>query len=300
MRIPFALALLLTVPSASLAQTKEVEDAVRTKLGALKFLYACEDPAGGFYPTLPPKTDAPPKPSLRATSAAVRAIKYMGGKVPNAGKHAAFVLQCFDPVTGGFADSPGGKPDVTITAIGVMAAVEFDIPKEKFRKAMDYLKEHAKTFEEVRIGAAAVEAWGVKDCPFKLDGWFEIVKPYSRKTESIAPRGMGSLAAFYLRLGHPLFDPAGVRRTLIEGQQPDGGWSVLGAKGSDMATTYRVMRAFHMMKEKPRDVAKLRTFVAKCRNADGGFGTTPGGKSSVGGVYYAAIITKWLDQAEKK
>ena len=73
-------------------------------------------------------------------------------------EHAAFVLTCFDPKTGGFAE-PGGKPDVPTTSIGVMAAAELGIPKEKYAKSMDYLKENAKTFEEVRIGAAAVEAW---------------------------------------------------------------------------------------------------------------------------------------------
>ena len=83
------------------------------------------------------------------------------------------MLKCYDPKTGGFAE-PGGKPDVTITSIGVMAAMELGIPKEKFAKAMDYLKENAKTFEDVRIGAAAVEAWGVKDCPFKFDEWMKI------------------------------------------------------------------------------------------------------------------------------
>ena len=85
------------------------------------------------------------------------------------------MLSCYDPKTGAFAE-PGGKPDVTITSIGVMAAAELGIPHEKYAKAMDYLKENAKTFEEVRIGAAAVEAWGVKDCPFKLDEWFEIAR----------------------------------------------------------------------------------------------------------------------------
>ena len=83
------------------------------------------------------------------------------------------MLKCYDPKTGAFAE-PGGKPDVAITSIGVMAAMELGIPKEKFAKAMDYLKENAKTFEEVRIGAAAVEAWGVKDCPFKLEEWIAV------------------------------------------------------------------------------------------------------------------------------
>src|SRR5207244_7616321 len=110
-----------------------------------------------------------------ATNGAVRALKYLGFPMLKGEreKHAAFVLKCYDPKTGAFAEM-GGKPDVAITSIGVMAAAELGIPHEKYAKAMDYLKENAKTFEEVRIGAAAVEAWGVKDCPFDLDAWLEV------------------------------------------------------------------------------------------------------------------------------
>ena len=45
---------------------------------------------------------------------------------------------------------------------------------------------------------------------------------------------------------------------------------------------------------------KLREFIAAHRNKDGGYATKPGDKSSMSGVYYATIITKWLDEMEKK
>ncbi|MBX9921211.1 MAG: hypothetical protein K2Y33_15520, partial [Mycolicibacterium frederiksbergense] len=51
----------------------------------------------------------------------------LGAKVPNPDRHAAFVLKCFDPAAGGFADTPGGKPDVAVTSVGVMAAVEASV-----------------------------------------------------------------------------------------------------------------------------------------------------------------------------
>ena len=69
-----------------------------------------------------------------------------------------------------------------------------------------------------------------------------------------------------------------------------------GAKGSDLETTYRVMRAFHLLKEKPKDVAKLKEFISKCRNADGGYGVAPGQPSTVSGTYYAAVVGKWLGE----
>ena len=90
-----------------------------------------------------------------------------------------------------------------------MVAMELGIPKEKFAKAMDYLKENAKTFEEVRIGAAAVEAWGVKDCPFKLDEWFAIAGRHIETSDQDGSpeqlhdggaREIGSCIAFVLRL----------------------------------------------------------------------------------------------------
>jgi hypothetical protein len=122
---------------------------------------------------------------MRATSSAIRTWKYLGGAklgsgFPNKAKAAAFVMSCYDPKTGGFADAPGGKPDVATTAVGVMAAVEFEAPKAEFAKALEYLQANAKSFEEVRIGAAAVEAWGVKDCPFDLKPWLAIATNYEK------------------------------------------------------------------------------------------------------------------------
>ena len=59
------------------------------------------------------------------------------------------------------------------------------------------------------------------------------------------------------------------------------------------------MRALMLMKEKPRDPAALRKFLESHRNMDGGYAAKPGDKSNMSGVYYTAIITKWLDEMEK-
>jgi hypothetical protein len=306
MRLPLALVLLL--PSFAFAQPKEAIEAVQRKVETLEYLRSLDAPSGGFYAVASvTKSDTPSVPSLRATNATVRAWHYLEGeklgkKLLNKEKHAEFVLKCYDPKTGGFAE-PGGKPDVATTSIGVMAAMELGIPKEKFAKAMDYLKENAKTFEEVRIGAAAVEAWGVKDCPFKLDGWLAIAEKYS---DMVAPkpkdggaREAGSLVAMFLRLNRDL-PPNDVKPIFAEGQRDDGGWSKKGEKASDIETTYRVMRALMLLKEKPKDVKKLREFIDAHRNKDGGYATKPGERSSASGVYYCTIISKWLDEMEAK
>ncbi|MBA4065123.1 MAG: hypothetical protein C0501_15695 [Isosphaera sp.] len=301
MRLSFALVLLL--PGAAAAQL----DAGQKKATA-DWVVGLMHPQGGFYAAAKdPRTKVDPLPGLRATSAAVRALKYLGAEVPNKDKHAAFVLGCFDPKTGGFAE-PGGKPDVTLTSVGVMGAVELGVPKEKFAKAMDYLKEHAKTFEDVRIGAAAVEAWGVKDCPFDLKPWLAVADkerqswtlPPAPWVNSGLPRGVGSYQAFRLRLGYPPGVDARKDPWLGDTQWSDGGWGRDGAKASDLETTYRVMRALMLLKEKPKDVGKPRTFLAAHRNKDGGYGAKPGDVSAAGPTYYAVIISKWLDEMEKK
>jgi hypothetical protein len=299
MRQSFALVLLLPALASAQPTAEQKKETVKWILG----LQARD---GGFYlaPT-DPRLKVLPLPSLRATNGAVRALKYLGADVPNKEKHAAFVLKCFDPKTGGFAEA-GGEPDVGTTSVGVMAAMELGVPKQKIAKAMDFLKEHAKTFEEVRIGAAAVEAWGVKDCPFKLDGWKEIAfKGVGTKLPAISNGGarmIGSLTAFAYRLNlrsDTDSPPERVAALLNLGQLADGGWSKEGAKASDIETTYRVMRAFMLMKQKPKDVKKLREFIAEHRHKDGGSATKPGDKPNMSGTYYCTIISKWLDDLEK-
>jgi len=54
------------------------------------------------------------------------------------------------------------------------------------------------------------------------------------------------------------------------------------------------MRAFMLMKERPKDRDGMRTLLLKCRRADGGFGVTPESPSSMAGTYFAFTIEKWL------
>ena len=223
-----SLVLVLLLPALASAQTEEKVRAIERQIKALraaKWVLEQEAPTGGFYlAPQDPKLDAKPQPMLRATNGAVRALKYLGHPLlpKEREKHAKFVLSCYDPKTWAFAE-PGGKPDVAITSVGVMAAVELGIHKADFAKAMDYLKENAKTFEDVRIAAAAVEAWGVKSCPFKLDDWFAVARKHiaplislddllmldEEKITALARDGLarevGSVAAFHLRLRKPPF-----------------------------------------------------------------------------------------------
>ncbi len=293
-----AIALALLAAPAARAQTPEVDAAVRARLDTVRYLTKLEDPKGGFAPA------AGAKPGLRATSAAVRALKYNGQKTPHPDAHAAFVVACFDPATGGFADAPGGKADVTLTSVGVMAAVGLGVPKERFRKSLEYLRANAKTFEEVRLAAGAVEAWGVADCPFDLAAWVNIGKAHVRggvPPGDGAAREVGSAAALILRLGEKVGqqERSALASILRNGQRGDGGWGKAGEKTADLETTYRVTRALVLLAERPASPTGLRAFVAACRNADGGYGVRPGDPSGAGPTYYAAIVLHWLADMEK-
>src|SRR5579871_4226853 len=98
------------------------------------FLRQLQAPAGGFLAKLS-DPGAADTPTLRATTAAIRALHYFGGDVPNPEVCSRFVASCFDAESGGFADSPGGKVDVFSTAVGVMAVVELKMPVKRYGPA---------------------------------------------------------------------------------------------------------------------------------------------------------------------
>ena len=85
-----------------------------------------------------------------------------------------------------------------------------------------------------------------------------------------AARATGGTVALILRLGGKIDNRAAVLRVMKAGQRNDGGWGPADKPGSDLPSTYRVMRSFVMLKEQPADPVRLRTFVASCRNQDGG------------------------------
>ncbi len=264
----------------------------------IAFLQKLQQPDGSFV-SAPADPAKPQAGTLRATSAAVRALKYFGGELPEKEKVVKFVDSTFDKASGGFADTPGGKPDVFITSVGLMAVAELKMPQEKYvEPAVTFLFKNAKTFEEVRIAAAGLEAVpGQRAVPAE---WLEKVVAEMRNPDGTYGKGegqardTGGAAVVVMRLGAKVEQPENVLKALKAGQRSDGGFGKADVKRSDLETSYRVMRAFHMMKEKPADVKALREFIAKCRNADGGYGASPGEPSTVGTTYDAGIILHWL------
>jgi prenyltransferase beta subunit len=281
------LACLIVVPAVTAQTTDE-------KKATVAFLHKLQTKEGGF------RADARAAgPSLRGTSACLRAIRYFGGTAAHKEQCKQFVLSCLDEKTGGFANEPGGKPDPIVTAVGLMALVELKAPTEKYEKrAIAYMADQAKSLEQVRMAAAGLETIGKRSEKNKAwlarlariqnsDGTFGTGKALARDT--------GGMVACVLRLGGKVKEPAAVRKALDDHQRDDGGFGSGEARGADLETSYRVMRTYHMLKSKPKAADALRTFVGRCRNTDGGYGVAPGLPSTAGGAYFAGIILHWLD-----
>lgn len=288
-RFSLSLLLVLSFCFPTWGQTPEQKKATITYLRSL------QTDAGGFRPT-----DKESEPSLRATSGALRALKYFGGEPRDRDRCRDFVASCYDKTTGGFADQPGGKPDVPLTAVGLMAVVELKMPTEKYAEsAIKYLVDNAKQFEEIRMAAAGLEA--INKRPPRADAWLKQLAQMRNKDgtygkETGQARDTGGAVAAVLRLGGDVDQRDNVLAALQAGQRADGGFGKADAKGSDLESTYRIMRCFHMLKAHPADVDALRRFLARCRNTDGGYGIAPDQPSAVGSTYFAAIILHWLDE----
>src|SRR5262249_16990074 len=156
---------------------------------------------------------------------------------------------------------------------------------------------HAKEFEQVRLAAAALEA--LQETAPQAKAWQQQILQTANADGSFgkgdgAARDTGSAAAALLRLGHKFEKTGRILAVLKAGQRADGGFGKAGTEGSDLETSYRVVRSFVMLGAKPNDVARLRAFIARCRNDDGGYAVVPGQPSSVSGTYFAGILSHWL------
>src|SRR5262245_51533970 len=74
----------------------------------IAYVQKLQTSTGGFL-SMAPQPNVRLAPTLRATSAGVRALKYWGGDVPNPKAASKFVLSCHDEASGGFSDMPKGK-----------------------------------------------------------------------------------------------------------------------------------------------------------------------------------------------
>jgi hypothetical protein len=270
-------------------------DAPERQKAAIAYLQKLQQKDGGFAPSVDQ-----PVSSLHATDGAVKALNHFGGEIPDKAACADFVKSCFDKDTGGFADHPSGKPNVEATALGVIVVVELKLRAEPSEAAAaKYLGENVKTFEEIRIAAAAFEALGKR--PAQAEAWLKQIAELRNGDGTYgkgdgAARDTGGAIAAVMRLGGKVDHPDAAIKAMRSGQRADGGFGVQGSPASDLPTSYRVMRSLHMLKTQPEDVDRLRAFLDSCHNADGGYGVAKGKPSSASGTYYVSSILHWLDE----
>jgi acetyl esterase/lipase/prenyltransferase beta subunit len=255
------------------------------------FAAAHQNKDGGFAPK--PGQES----TLGATNSALRILRHVGGSVPDVLACIRYVKSCRD-AGGGFAPTPGGKPDVVTTALGLMAASELKIADQTMiRRAVVYLGRNARSFEEVRMAIAGLEAIGVysPDIP----RWNQQIQAMRNPdgTFGTGPAqafATGGAGAAILRMGLRLDKRDAVLAAIRAGQRPEGGWSKDDGP-PDLSSSYRIMRALFMLREKP-DIERLLGFVARCRQSDGSYTSTPGGSGDLGGTYLGTIITYWTRQ----
>jgi hypothetical protein len=183
-----------------------------------------------------------------------------------------------------------------------MAAKELNLGTEPFPGAAAYLEQNARDFEEVRIAAAAFEAIG--KLPATAAAWRQGLLQKRNPDGTFGQGGGqaretgGALVALVRLGGGTGEDQQAAVKALRAGQRSDGGWGKEG-EPSDLETTYRVMRAFHVLKAKP-DVAACQGFLAKCRRPDGSYGVQPGLAGNVSATYFAAIVSHWLEEMQAR
>lgn len=255
-----------------------------------RYLAAFQNPDGGFSATPGGAS------SLPATSSAIRSLKNVGGSIPDVLGVIRFIKSCYVADPGGFAPVPGGKVDVSTTASGLMALVEMKITDEAMvEKSLKFFSENAKSFEEVRIAVAGLEA--VKKTLPNFPEWTaEVLRnqgPSGVFGEGVAmPRETGGRGAALLRMGVTLEKKDAILKALRDTQRSDGGWGKT-EETSELETTYRIARLFFMLREKP-DLDRLATLIARCRHANGGYGVHPGAEPSIPGTYFATTVARWI------
>lgn len=285
-RRALALGLFILAPISILRAQTPAETA-----RSARFVAAFQNPDGGFAGSPGGKS------SLGSTSSAIRILKTVGGSIPDVLKCLQYLSSCHDKKSGGFAPTPGGTPDVRTTATGLMAVAEMKLATDDIvQGAIRYFSENVKTFEDIRIAVAGLEAVGKTSPDFAR--WTKQVKddrnPDGRygKGGGIA-RSTGSAVVALLRMGVPVENRDVVVGAIKAGQKADGGWGKDDGVPSDLETTYRVMRCFSMLKEQP-NLISLRSYLQSHRQSDGGYGPTSGATAELGSTYFVTTVLRWV------
>jgi len=283
----FCLVVILYTATITLADSPSREQSEAT----FQYISSLQNMDGGF------RSGAAPGSSLvSATSSALRAFKNLGGPIND--RPERFVLQCLHE-SGGFSETPGGTPDIRTTWMGVSAIVNMKgAPPSNVEKIRDFVTNNAKgIFPDIFFAAATMEDAKMK-AP-KASEWIAAVEA-TRNPDGTCGKNASDTAqavVTILRLGGAMMDPAPIAKALKAAQRPDGSFSGRGDV-SDLPGTYTIMRALCMLKEKP-NLAGVVEYIRRCRNAEGGYGASPGKPSNMAFTYMASSVLRWADELAK-
>ncbi len=270
--------------------------AVGDNAKAIAFIQTMQTPSGGFVTTKQPGEDA--KLSLRTTRTALRVLRLLGGKPADRGAVVRFLHGCYDSDSGGFAARPGLPPDPISTSVALMILGELKLPNDKYVDAgMTFMNKHTQGFEQIRMVASSLDELH-RTVP-NAAKWLKLIDEARNRDGSFgAGPGVARATALYvvaeMRLGRKV-DRSKILGILRAGQHADGGFGNDKAGVTDLESCYRVVRLYRRLNAQPDREKKLRAFIARCENEDGGYGRTPDEPSSLHGTYYATIIRHWLD-----
>lgn len=242
-------------------------------------------------------------PSLRATFQARKALKTLGIAPVKPELDVKFAKECIEEDTHLFLDRPGEKPSALFSAAGIMTFVALGIHESPdLQPAIEankrYLQVQAKSFEEIRLGAAAFEALG--HAPPVRREWIHQLRKNQSAEGGFGPlnsrlKDTGGVVAGLLRLGEGFSDKDKqvYLEYLLEGQGQAGGFGMTSESASDLDSSYRVGRAIWMLGGSP-DQVKMKMFLKKCQTANGGFADRPGEEGTLADTYRAVMIASWL------
>ncbi len=162
-----------------------------------------------------------------------------------------------------------------------------------------YLDSHVNGFEDVRIAVAGLEAVNLKSS--KFPEWIQVVEKLKNPDGTYGSgaslgRETGGAVVALLRMGQPAGERSAVLGALRKSQRPDGGWGK-DEGASTLESTYRVMRAFYMLKEEP-NLSSVKALLESCRSSEGGYGVASGKPADLQGTYYATTILHWVRELE--
>jgi prenyltransferase beta subunit len=267
-------------------------DGESSRQATRNYLLSLRNQDGGF------RVAAAEGPSqLLATVGITRGVRYWGGKLPEREKTAAWVSSCYHPSLGAFSDNPGTTPDVRSTALALMALSELKAPLDRYaHDTIRYLDANATSLSDIYFTVAALD---ITHLDSAAAGRFALAYEAMERPDGSFSRDAydeAAAAITLLRLGKGPAHPEVVAQRLLATQRSDGGFrGQTPSQESELAGVYRIVRALYMLHAAP-DKRSLRSFIARCRNADGGYGPMPGKPSSGPTTYYAGIVSHWLEK----